>query len=81
VKRRHDLESVISDLVSRRDAVLSDVEQLASQLKATASSHASSPGADHLAAPSELDPADRAAAGARMRPRERGAPEGKQVGA
>jgi DivIVA domain-containing protein len=81
VKRRQNLESVISDLVSRRDAVLSDVERLVSQLKAAASSHTPPPGADRFAAPSEPDPADRAAAGAGARPRERSAPEGKQVGA
>ena len=80
VKRRQDLETVISDLVSRRDAVLSDVEQLASQLEAAASRHTTLPGADHLAAPSELDPEERAETGARARARERRPPQGKQVG-
>jgi DivIVA domain-containing protein len=56
VKRRQALESLISDLVSRRDAVLADIEELASQLKATTSSHAPSRDSDPFATPAELDP-------------------------
>jgi DivIVA domain-containing protein len=56
VKRRQALESLISDLVSRRDAVLAEVEELASRLRATASGQAQPRGPDALATPAEPDP-------------------------
>jgi DivIVA domain-containing protein len=56
MKRREALESLISDLESRRDAVLADIEELASELRATASSHAQSRVPDAFATPAELDP-------------------------
>jgi DivIVA domain-containing protein len=79
VRRREDLETLISDLVRRRDAVLSDIEQLVTQLKATGTTHTPPPGSDPFATPSELDPVERADAGPQARPRERRAPGRKRV--
>lgn len=48
-KRRRDTEAVISDLEERRDAVLSELERLASGLAGTATQHRGSPPADDQA--------------------------------
>ena len=58
-KRRGDIEAVITDLVRRRDAVLSGVEQMTSELRTVVSGHSRSPGGDPFATPKELDPAER----------------------
>jgi DivIVA domain-containing protein len=58
-KRRGDIEAVISDLVRRRDALLAEVDQLTSELKAVLAGHTPRPGADPFASPKELDPAER----------------------
>jgi DivIVA domain-containing protein len=73
-KRRGEIETVISDLVRRRDALLADVEQLTVELKAAVSAHTPRPGGDPFATPTELDPAAR-------RGRAQSAPErgGEQV--
>jgi DivIVA domain-containing protein len=73
-KRRGEVETVISDLVRRRDALLADVEQLTLELRAAVSAHTPRPGSDPFATPAELDPAER-------RGRAQGAPErgGEQV--
>lgn len=59
VSRRGDLESVISDLVRRRDAVLADVDQLSGQLNSAIAGHTPAPGADPFERPEELDPEER----------------------
>lgn len=66
VQRRRDLESVISDLALRRDAVLADVKALSSRLDSVAAEHKPPAGADPFDAPAEPDPAERGDA-----PRER----------
>ena len=58
-RRRGDVETVISDLVSRRDALLADIDRLTVELKAAVSAHAPRPGSDPVATPTELDPVDR----------------------
>lgn len=58
-RRRGDVETVISDLVSRRDALLADIDRLTVELKAAVSAHAPRPGSDPFATPTELDPVDR----------------------
>jgi DivIVA domain-containing protein len=59
VARRRDLETVISDLVARRDQVIGEANRLSSELREVAEGHAPERGADRFAPPSELDPADR----------------------
>jgi DivIVA domain-containing protein len=73
-KRRGEVETVLSDLVRRRDALLADVEQLTVELRAAVSAHTPRPGSDPFATPTELDPAER-------RGRAQSAPEhgGEQV--
>jgi DivIVA domain-containing protein len=73
-KRRGDVETVIADLVRRRDALLADIEQLTAELRTAVSAHTPPPGRDPFAVPTELDPADR-------RGREKRVPEagGEQV--
>jgi DivIVA domain-containing protein len=73
-KRRGEIETVLSDLVRRRDALLADVEQLTVELRAAVSAHTPRPGSDPFATPTELDPAER-------RGRAQSAPEpgGEQV--
>ena len=58
-RRRGDVETVISDLVSRRDALLADIDRLTVELKAAVSAHAPRPGNDRFATPTELDPVER----------------------
>ena len=58
-KRRGDIESVLTDLVRRRDALIADVEQMTTEFKAVVSGHTPPPGADPFATPTELDPAER----------------------
>ena len=43
-KRRADIEAVITDLVSRRDAVLTDVDRLTGELRSALDRHPESPG-------------------------------------
>ena len=57
VKRRRDIESVISDLVRRRDAVLEEATGLSGALADAVSEHKPS-GADPFATPDELDPGE-----------------------
>jgi DivIVA domain-containing protein len=73
-KRRGEIETVISDLVRRRDALLADIDQLTLELRAAVSAHTPRPGSDPFATPTELDPAER-------RGRAQSAPErgGEQV--
>jgi DivIVA domain-containing protein len=59
MQRRSDLESVISDLVRRRDAVLADVDELSDELKSAVTGHTPAPGADPFERPEELDPEER----------------------
>lgn len=56
--RRRDVEAVISDLVARRDDVISEANRLAAELRQVADAHTPT-GADRFAEPRELDPADR----------------------
>jgi DivIVA domain-containing protein len=56
VKRRREIEVTISDLVARRDAVISDAGRLAQELTAVADAHQPKEGADRFATPKELDP-------------------------
>jgi DivIVA domain-containing protein len=58
-KRRQDIESVITDLVRRRDEVLDDTEQLGTKLAAAVDTHRPLTGADPFEAPGEFDPARR----------------------
>jgi DivIVA domain-containing protein len=67
VQRRRDIESVISDLVRRRDSVLGDVDRLAGELQASVRGHTPAPGEDAFATPDELDPAERKGAAAPRR--------------
>ena len=60
VKRRQDIEAVISDLARRRDAVLAEVDKLTAELQ-TAVSHHRPAGVDPFSQPEELDPAVREA--------------------
>ena len=57
VKRRRDIEAVISDLVRRRDDVLGEAERLSGALTEAVSEHKPS-GADRFATPEELDPGE-----------------------
>lgn len=59
VQRRTDLETVISDLVSRRDAVLADVNALSGRLNSAVAEHTPPAGADPFATPAEPDPVER----------------------
>ena len=60
--RRRDIEAVISDLVARRDGVIADANELASQLRRVADGHAPERGRDRFAEPDELDPSERVGA-------------------
>lgn len=62
-QRREDVESVIADLVRRRDEVLDDTEELGSKLTAAVGDHRPAEGADPFDAPAEFDPAKRDADG------------------
>ncbi len=55
VRRREDLESLIADLVGRRDEVLADVDELSARLEAAISEHRARD-SDPYARPAELDP-------------------------
>lgn len=59
VARRRDIEAVISDLVSRRDAVVTEANRLAAELRAVSDGHTPAAGDDPFAEPRELDPAER----------------------
>lgn len=63
-RRREDIESVIADLVRRRDDVLDDTEELGSRLNAAVGDHRPAKGADPFNVPDELDPAARETEGA-----------------
>ncbi len=58
-QRREDVESVIADLVRRRDEVLDDIEELSSKLTGAAGDHRPAEGDDPFDAPAEFDPAKR----------------------
>lgn len=60
-RRREDVESVIADLVSRRDEVIGDIEALKGKLSATMSEHRPADEGDRFAVPEQLDPAAREA--------------------
>ena len=55
VRRREDIEAVISDLARHRDDVLADTEELTSKLTAAVSEHRPA-GSDPFDKPEELDP-------------------------
>ncbi|HET8975691.1 MAG TPA: DivIVA domain-containing protein, partial [Solirubrobacterales bacterium] len=55
LRRREDIESVITDLVHRRDEVIADVDDLSAKLDAAASEHRPR-GPDPYERPLELDP-------------------------
>ena len=55
-QRREDIEAVITDLVRRRNDVLSDTEELSAKLTGAVSEHRPDSGSDPFAAPEELDP-------------------------
>jgi DivIVA domain-containing protein len=67
LRRRRDIEAVITDLVRRRDSVLGDVDQLASELQASVRSATPAPGEDPFSVPDKLDPAERKGAPAPRR--------------
>jgi DivIVA domain-containing protein len=56
--RRRDVETVIADLVARRDAVIAEANRLAQELRHVSDSHTPA-GSDPFAEPAELDPAER----------------------
>ena len=58
-QRREDLESVIADLVRRRDEVLDDTDELSSKLTSAVGEHRPAQGSDPFDLPDELDPAAR----------------------
>ena len=58
-QRREDIESVIADLVRRRDDVLDDTEELSGKLTAAVGEHRPAKGADPFDVPDQLDPAVR----------------------
>ena len=58
-RRREDLESVIADLVRRRDEVLDDTEELSGKLTSAVGEHRPAQGSDPFDLPEELDPAAR----------------------
>jgi DivIVA domain-containing protein len=58
-RRRRDIEAVISDLVRKRDAVISHAEQLGQRLTGVVSEHRPAPGADPFGTPDKLDPGER----------------------
>jgi DivIVA domain-containing protein len=55
-QRREDIESVIADLVRRRDEVLSDTEELSGKLTRAVSEHRPEPGTEEFSKPEEYDP-------------------------
>jgi len=66
-RRREDVETVIADLVRKRDGVLADLNRLGIELRAAIEEHA--PGdADRFERPPVSDPAERGEAPARERP-------------
>ncbi len=60
-RRREDVESVIADLVSRRDEVIGDIESLKGKLSEAAIEHSPADEGDRFAVPEQLDPAAREA--------------------
>lgn len=58
-RRREDIESVIADLVRRRDEVLDDAEELSGKLTGAVGEHRPLQGSDPFDAPDELDPLQR----------------------
>ena len=59
IKRRREAESVIADLVRRRDEVVAEIDALKAKLSAAADEHRPRGDDDRFAAPDELDPAAR----------------------
>jgi DivIVA domain-containing protein len=55
-RRREDIESVIADLVRRRDDILADTEELSGKLSAAVGEHRPAQGADPFGRPEEFDP-------------------------
>lgn len=55
-KRRGSIESVIADLVQRRDAVIADMDRLTGQLRTAIGEHHPKKGADPFAPPANMDP-------------------------
>jgi DivIVA domain-containing protein len=55
-RRREDIESVIADLVRRRDEILADTEDLTGKLTAAVTEHRPEAGADPFDKPDEFDP-------------------------
>jgi DivIVA domain-containing protein len=58
-QRRVAIETVIKDLVAKRDAVLQELDRLAGEVAASVKEHRPAAGADPFAKPALLDPADR----------------------
>ena len=58
-QRREDIESVIADLVRKRDEVLDDTEDLSGKLTMAVGDHRPAKGADPFDVPDELDPVAR----------------------
>jgi DivIVA domain-containing protein len=58
-RRREDIESVIADLVRRRDQVLADIEELGGKLSGAVSEHKPAEGEDPFDRPDQLDPSAR----------------------
>jgi DivIVA domain-containing protein len=70
-RRRQAIETVIGDLVTRRDQVLDQIERLGDKLDDAIEAHAPPEGGpDPFATPAELDPAERAAEIAEPEPAE-----------
>lgn len=58
-RRRREIERVISDLVSRRNAAIDEARELIEKLAAATAAHTPEDGADPFSQPRELDPLER----------------------
>jgi DivIVA domain-containing protein len=58
-RRRREIETVIADLVSKRNGAIGEAEALIEKLAAATAAHAPTDGADPFAQPQELDPLER----------------------
>ncbi len=58
-KRRREIETVIADLIKRRDEVIASANGLSAALQSVAAGHTPEPDADPFARPRELDPLER----------------------